>query len=425
MIYIVPDSNLLHISYDKCKAPAYSRFYFNQAFEELISLRDFDTCKDIVQILVPEMVLRELVEQKVIQYKKDIDVYNMLALRMDRQKEEFETESSYRSTAMKQAKELLDTNSVELIPVCDQMYWDQIIDRAIKKKAPFEGTEGKADKGFKDTVIFFSVVEYARENRGSYYFISKDGAFGGKNKNESVNRLPQEFFDMSASSFHVVADIDELKRRIVRKEPENILDKLNYTIYAEEIKIDQDPIKIPIEIKKQIPLFMGDNVVGVMINEEITSQWQKYMRSWYEYPRERYPDEADMVYDGFFIAEVTYNTDSKISVRFHTYQFAGGIHGGSEVFAYTYDLKEGKQLTLKDILKRDEASILTLVNECVNIDIKNSKPGKYFEQEADIRDLENIVFYILDGEVHIVFNEYELGPYASGVIDLILCDCKY
>lgn len=164
--------------------------------------------------------------------------------------------------------------------------------------------------------------------------------------------------------------------------------------------------------------------MGVMINEEIASQWQKYMRSWQGYPRERYPEEADMVYDGFFNVEVTYNTDSKVSVHFHTYQFVGGIHGGSEVFAYTYDLKEGKQLTLKDILQKDEAFILTLVNECINMDIKNSKSGKYFEQKADIRDLENIVFYILDGEVHIVFNEYELGPYASGVIDLILCDCK-
>lgn len=422
MIYIVPDSNLLHISYDKCRASAYSQFYFNQALEELISLRDFGTCNDIVQILVPEMVLRELVEQKVIQYKKDIDVYDVLSLRLDRTKEEFETVSSYRSMAMEQAQEVLVTKAVDIIPICDKMYWDQIIDKAIKKEAPFEGIEGKADKGFKDTVIFFSIMEYARRNRGSYYFISKDGVFNGKIKNGIVNRLSQEFFDKSASSFHVVADIDELKRRIIRKEPANILVKLNYAIKTEEIKIDQDPIKIPIEIKKQIPLFMEDNVVGTMLNEEITSQWQKYMKSWYGYPREKYPEDDVMVYDGFFIAEVTYNIDSKISVRFHTYQFAGGIHGGSEVFAYTYDLKEGKQLTLKDILKRDEASILTLINECINIDIKNSKSEKYFEQEANIKDIENIVFYIFDGEVHIVFNEYELGPYASGVIDLILCD---
>lgn len=63
MIYIVPDSNFLHISYDKCRTATYSRFYLNQPFNELISLRDSDTCNDIVQILVPEMVLRELIRQ--------------------------------------------------------------------------------------------------------------------------------------------------------------------------------------------------------------------------------------------------------------------------------------------------------------------------------------------------------------------------
>ena len=288
----------------------------------------------------------------------------MLALRMGKPTEEFESVNSYRNEALKQAKEFLNTKSVNLIPVWDAKYWNSIVDKAIRKEAPFEGTEGKADKGFKDTVIFFSVIEYARKNKGSYYFISKDGIFGGKVKNGSANRLPQEFFDWSGSSFHVVADIDELKRRIARKEPEQILKKLNYTMKVEEIKIDQDFTKIPIEIKQQIPFFTEDNVV------------------------------------------------------------VGGAHGGSAIYAYTYDLKEGKQLALMEVLKMDVESILRLVNQCIDNDIKSSEAGKYYEEKVDIKDIENIVFYILDGEVHIVFNEYELGPYSSGIIDLILCDCK-
>lgn len=424
MIYIVPDSNFLHISFDKSKTTSYSRFYLNQPFENLISLRDLDTCNDIVQVLLPEMVLRELVEQKTTQYEKDIVAYNTLALRLDKPREEFESVTSYRNEAMEQAKEFLNTKSVNLIPVCDAKYWNHIIDKAIRKEAPFEGTEGKADKGFKDTVIFFSVIEYARENKGSYYFVSKDGIFGGKAKNGSVNRLHQEFFDRSGSSFHVVADIDELKRRIVRKEPEQILNKLDYVMRAEEIRIDQDPEKMPIEIILEIPIFAEDNVVGVMINEEITSKWQKFMKSWYMYPMERYPKEADMVYEGSFIVEVTHNTKNKICVYFQEHQFAGGAHGGSGIYAYTYDLKEGKQLALTEVLEMDEESILKLVNQCINNDIKSSKAGKYYEEKVDIKDIENIEFYILDGEVHIVFNEYELGPYASGIIDLILCDCQ-
>jgi len=148
------------------------------------SRSSLDTCNDIVQILLPEIVLRELVEQKVIQYEKDVDAYNMLALRMDKLKEEFDSVSSYRDEALKQAKEFLDTKSVNLIPICDKMYWNRIIDKAIRKEAPFEGVEGKADKGFKDTLIFFSMIDYARNNRGSYYFVSKDRILAEKLKGE-------------------------------------------------------------------------------------------------------------------------------------------------------------------------------------------------------------------------------------------------
>lgn len=81
-------------------------------------------------------------------------------------------------------------------------------------------------------------------------------------------------------------------------------------------------------------------------------------------------------------------------------------------------------LTLTEVLGLDAESALKLVNQCVDCDIKNSRAGKYFNETANITDLENIVFYISDGMVHIVFNEYYLGPYASGIIDLILYDFK-
>ena len=133
MIYIVPDSNFLHIPFDKSRTTLYSRFYLNQPFEELINLRDLDTCNDIVQILVPEMVLRELIEQKITQYEKDIATYSMLALRMGKPKEEFESVSLYRNEVLKQAKDFLNTKSVDLIPVCDAKYWNSIVDKAIRK----------------------------------------------------------------------------------------------------------------------------------------------------------------------------------------------------------------------------------------------------------------------------------------------------
>lgn len=424
MIYIVPDSNLLHVSFGTIKTSLYGDFHLNQSFEKLIKLRDSDACNDTIQVLIPEMVLRELIEQKCTQYEKDIEAYNMIALRMGKVQEAFEPVSSYRNSAFEQAKVFLATKSVNIIPICGSTYWNYIVDKAILKEAPFEGKEGKADKGFKDTVIFFSIIEYAQKNKGSYYFLTKDGVFSGKAKNGSINRLQKEFFYMSGSSFHVITDIEELERRILRKEPGEILNKLNYTMKAEKIKIDGDSSEVPVNIIQEVPLFTGDSVIEAMINEEISSQWNKFMMSWCEIPREWQPWEADMVYEGSFIVTVTYNMEHKISIHFYEYRFVGGVHGGSEIYAYTYDLKEGKLLSLTEALGMDEESVLKLVNECIANDMEDSKAGKYYEKSVNITDIENIIYYLKDEKVHIVFNEYELGPYASGIIDLVLCDCK-
>ena len=82
---------------------------------------------------------------------------------MDKPKEEFELVNSYRNDTLKQAKEFLNTKSVNFIPVCDVMYWNCIIDKAIRKEAPFEGREGKADKGFKVTAyIRFTIILYSK-----------------------------------------------------------------------------------------------------------------------------------------------------------------------------------------------------------------------------------------------------------------------
>jgi len=57
----------------------------------------------------------------------------------------------------------------------------------------------------------------------------------------------------------------------------------------------------------------------------------------------------------------------------------------------------------------------------VNQRISEAEAGTFFEDSVNFCDANNIVYYVHDGEVHLVFNEYELGPYASGVIDIVLC----
>ena len=63
---------------------------------------------------------------------------------------------------------------------------------AIEKKPPFEGKEKQSDKGFKDVLIFYSMISYAKKNKGKYYFWSKDNMFKGNTARDNFVYFKKE-----------------------------------------------------------------------------------------------------------------------------------------------------------------------------------------------------------------------------------------
>ena len=54
-----------------------------------------------------------------------------------------------------------------------------IIDRAFSKRPPFEGKDKKSDKGFKDALLWESILEFAlNQPKSKIIYYSKDNAFG-------------------------------------------------------------------------------------------------------------------------------------------------------------------------------------------------------------------------------------------------------
>lgn len=96
------------------------------------------------------------------------------------------TLDDYRKDADKQFLDWLATNDIRIIPVGEEVYFTQIVNDAIEKKSPFEGKEKQSDKGFKDVLIFYSMMSYAKKNKGRipgkhdgiYYGNSTPGRYG-------------------------------------------------------------------------------------------------------------------------------------------------------------------------------------------------------------------------------------------------------
>ncbi|ADZ83890.1 DUF3298 and DUF4163 domain-containing protein [Cellulosilyticum sp. ST5] len=111
------------------------------------------------------------------------------------------------------------------------------------------------------------------------------------------------------------------------------------------------------------------------------------------------------------------------TLEFFKYQYSGGAHGLGELRYITIDLIKNKIISLKDLFK-PTVDYKALINAGINEQIsRRIQQGEVFFVGdggfVGIKDEQN--FYInQDGLIVIVFNVYEIAPYAAGVIEIPL-----
>lgn len=111
------------------------------------------------------------------------------------------------------------------------------------------------------------------------------------------------------------------------------------------------------------------------------------------------------------------------TLEFFKYQYSGGAHGLGELRYLTVDYKNNREVSLIDLFKPN-VDYKTLINEQIQEQIqKRIQQGDVFFIGQDgfvgIKDQQN--FYInQNGVIIIVFNVYEIAPYAAGTIEIPL-----
>lgn len=145
----------------------------------------------------------------------------------------------------------------ELIDLTDYNILPQIKNLAIHKQAPFE-SDDKTDKGFKDTLIYFTILEYQRNNSSNDLFVcTKDILLKkalSKHPDITVVEDFEEFKQKSFSQFQDDYFIEKVKDEIdidIKKENiieywRNINDNYNVLIKTEDkeyiIEVDSGEI---------------------------------------------------------------------------------------------------------------------------------------------------------------------------------------
>lgn len=188
MRYIILDTNILHIR----KFKDYYNFELNTSYTDLQGKIERRDLASSFKILIPDLVFKELQKQKLQQYENDFNQLSQL-------KEKFENfpniefklpqQFDYEKFLEQKISEFKTRNSIETIKTTNKdKSFNKIIEKAINKKPPFEGTDKQSDKGFKDVLIWESILNYAQNNPGDYYFYTRDKGFG-EALNDEFNNL--------------------------------------------------------------------------------------------------------------------------------------------------------------------------------------------------------------------------------------------
>lgn len=114
-------------------------------------------------------------------------------------------------------------------------------------------------------------------------------------------------------------------------------------------------------------------------------------------------------------AKTKYTSAQKLSVIYEDSLYSGGAHSNEVATTYNFDLKTGKQLFLNNIAETDQQKYNLF--DSIEAGLKvNKKAFPDVFQNFPLMNKSSFYFYN-DGIV-VVFDPYEVGPYASGLIEV-------
>ena len=130
-------------------------------------------------------------------------------------------------------------------------------------------------------------------------------------------------------------------------------------------------------------------------------------------------NDENSMYSNDTDAEVSYQGKNYLSIVTNGYVFTMGAHGGSVISGYNYDIKTGKLLKLEDFIK-DKEELRKFLKDWISKQDKDM----FFEWANETVDqyLDNAEYElqcsIKDGKLSVVFQQYDIAPYAVGIIEV-------
>ena len=154
--------------------------------------------------------------------------------------------------------------------------------------------------------------------------------------------------------------------------------------------------------------------------DSLEAEWKAEIAEWLADEPE-YKDMLQYYYniDGSLVET---DNDSILSYQATTDCYLGGAHGSYVVEYYNFDKKTGKLLNIRDIVPAEkEKEVLKAMEEQLCKDWEAEDLDDLKEQTGitvlgDLYLTNN--FLLKNDSIEFLFNQYEIAPYAAGLIDV-------
>ena len=189
------------------------------------------------------------------------------------------------------------------------------------------------------------------------------------------------------------------------------------TITDLTIKEDREALKIDMvfplvqSIKdKQVEGKINQTIQKDVLNfkEMLQTESEKYLQGAKEEGWEIRKYEASTYYI------VHYQKDDLLSLSVFYYRYTLGAHGHTLQRAYNFNLENGEEILLSDILK-GKKDYVDIINQEIRRQIELN-PQEYFSEWSVFQSIsEEQPFYLIEEGIVVYFGLYEIAPYASGI----------
>ena len=123
--------------------------------------------------------------------------------------------------------------------------------------------------------------------------------------------------------------------------------------------------------------------------------------------------------------EIARADNRAVSFKYLVSDYTGGAHGNYGYFGETFDAQDGRRLLLGDLVENEKEFKQKALEFCLKeLGERKEETGLFDDYQQTLRqsweDGTDPVWYLDAAGITLVFNPYEIGPYAAGVIYVTL-----